>query len=510
MLTIDRMATTYRIAGTPARRVAVSRRLDRLARTTLVEGLEAAAQPYSAEDGPYVVVRRLDLALWFDPSGMADPAIARLWAEALSKALTRAVADAPRDSVARYDNRTAFLADWLADLARDTALGDWRYAEFAVLEGEDPGRAATVVLGREARRIGPVLGLMLGQSRLAGLMNILSGANIASLWRDWVGTAPEPGPGLAPVIERAGGCPPVPALTDPTDPDARARHALLWLVALTGAPVRLPPEVAAPLAMQIVFVAALARVLPDLQRLLAGGGPAAEIAALLQATPATLKPAAVWLAGALPLAPPARLADLAALALRSAAGVPKASPAQSLHRLRSRFAGVGLLLPAISDLHLADRLQATGRMRLLAFAVPQSLRPLAMADPVLRWLAGRDPDSLPAAPINWPRATDLPPPLRPLADDTPTHGNGPEIAALRAVLDRFATGLRGMEGASADYLARQFLLQPGEIEVGPKEILLRLGPVPLRILLVMAGRTGSQGPIPWLGDRRLVVEVANA
>jgi hypothetical protein len=510
MLTIDRLATTCHIAGTPARREAVSRRMDRLARTTLVEGLEAVAQTFAAEDGPYIIIRRLDVAIWLDPSGMPDPVIARLWADVLSTALARAVADAPRDMVARYENRAAFVADWLGDLVRDTARGDWRYAEFSVLDDQDPGRAAAVVLGRDARLIGPVLGLMLRQGRLERLAASLTAADIARIWQDWIGTPPLAGRGLAPVLDRASGSCPAPALIDPADADARARHALVWLVALTGAPARLQPEVAAPLAVQITFLTALMMALPDLRDMLSARVPADRIVAHLQTAPTELTLAAQWLAGALRSAEPARIADLADLALRDVPSPAATRTTQPLHRLRSGFAGVGLLLPAIRDLCLADRLGASGRMRLLASAMPRTLRPLAEADPLLRWLGGRDPDLPPTSSVNWPRAEDLPGPLRQIALDAPTHGDGPEIVTLRAVLDRFATGLRGLEGASADYLARQFLMQPGDVEISPKDVVLRLGAVPLRILLLMAGRTGFQGAIPWLGDRRLVVEVASA
>lgn len=178
--------------------------------------------------------------------------------------------------------------------------------------------------------------------------------------------------------------------------------------------------------------------------------------------------------------------------------------------LRCAFAGAGLLLPALRDLGLGDHLGSQGRARLLALAVPLKLRPLASADPALRWLAGQDADQPPPGEVNWPDAATQPAPLRALQDDAASHGEGPGMPALRAVLDRFCTGLRGLQGSSADYLARQFLMQPGEIESRPRQVVLRLGPLPLRLLLVMGGRTGDQGPIPWLGSRNLIIEVPHA
>jgi hypothetical protein len=508
MLTIDQLSTRYRVAGTQARRTAVAVRLDRLARSTLTEALDAVAQTHAGEDGPHIVIRKLDLALWLDPTGTPDAAIARLWAGALSDALARALAEAPRDRVARYESRAAYLADWLVDHAHGTGRNDWRYGEFAVLDDQDTGRAMTTVLGREAQRIGPVLGLLHQDQRLTGLLKRLTSGAVAQLWQIWIGMPPAPGMPLTPILDRATGCRPAHILSDPADPDDRARHSLAWLVALTLPPARLAPEVAAPLAMQITFTTALAFACPDLAPLLEAA-LVSDVQDRLATVPANLRPAADWLLETHRTAPVERIATLLQLATAPRPG-PRSAPIPRPTLLRSAFAGTGLLLPALHELDLADRLRSQGRTRLLCAAVPRSLRPLAEADPGLRWLAGREADGAGPVPVDWPGDQDFPAPLRPLAEDLATHGDGPEMPALRAVLDRFATGLRGMPGASANYLARQFLMQPGEIDIRPREVVLRLGPLPLRLLLVMGGRTGPQGPIPWLGNRTLIVEVPHA
>lgn len=509
MLTIDRLSTRYRIAGRPARQTAVSRRLDRLARSALAQALEPLAQDFPAPDGPYLVIRKLDLALWLDPGGMTDPSIARLWAEALAAALHRALAEGAGDSVARYDDRAAFLADWLADHARDTAARDWRYAEFAVLDSLETGQAMTTALGREPVLIGPVLARLQRDHRLAGLIRKLAPRHIQALWRAWTGEEPTPGHTVQPLPATLAACRPGLPLSDPADPRDRARHALAWLVLLTAPPIGLPPERAGPLAMQIVHATSLARSLPDLAAHLSPGAALGPLRQLLQAAPPELRPAADWLGQSLGPATQGRLAALVALARPSGGGPrPAALPLAPVQR--SAFAGLGLLLPAIRDLRLDDRLGARGRAALLCAAIPRRLRPLALADPAIQALAGRDDPGAGRPAIDWPAAPDLSAPSRPIADDAPSHGDGPEMPALRAVLDRFATGLRALPGASADYLARQFFLQPGEIEHCPREVVLRLGQVPLRLLLLMGGRTGPQGPIPWLDSRTLVVEVAHA
>lgn len=509
MLTIDRMATGYRVAGTPARRASVARRLDRLARRALVDGLEQLAEEFSAEDGPYIVLRQLRLSLWFDPTGMADPAIARLWVTALAEALYRDLADAPRDRVARYDNRAAFLADWLADLPGAAGQGDWRYREFAVFEGQLPGLAATIVLGREVRLIGQTFGLLDRQKRLVRVAAVLDGANIARIWQDWTGAAPAPGPTLSAAVDRAKSCRSALPLTNFADPDARARHALGWLVSLTTSATPLPPEVAGPLAMQIASIAALLQALPELGWLLESGGPAATIAEALDAAPPTLWPTADWLRRAVTTAPPRRIADLAALADPHTGSKTAGRQAERPLIIRSSFSGVGLLLPAIRALRLGDRLGPPGLVLLMAHAIPKALRPLALRDAGVRWLAGCSPDQRLTDTIDWPRADDI----AKAGQQSRQAGGAPHDKlvdpALRAVLDHFSAGLRGLPGSSTDYLARQFLMQPGEIHISPQDITLRLGSVPLRILLVMGGRTGPQGRVPWLADRQLIVEVAH-
>jgi hypothetical protein len=280
-------------------------------------------------------------------------------------------------------------------------------------------------------------------------------------------------------------------------------------VALTLPPARLPAEVAAPLALQMTYTTALLQRMPDLMDLLLAQAPVSEIRACLARAPVELQVAAEWLSAAATPAASGQLAQLARLVgpdVTQRRTVAAVRPSVQ----RSAFAGTGLLLPILRDLGLADRLGAAGRAQILALAVPSALRPLASADLMVRWLAGKDDDHVQRGPVDWPAADLLPAPLRPLSEDAASHGSGPGMPTLRYLLDRFSMGLRGLPGASADYIARQFLVQQGEVESRPREVILRLGPLPLRLLLVMGGRTGPQGPIPWLGNRTLVVEVPHA
>src|SRR5687768_10235798 len=149
MITIDRMEIDYRLSGPPSQRASLARRLDRLATGELREALEEVAQDFAREDGPLWVVRRLDLALWLDPSGLPGPAIARLWAEALGRALFRRIAEGGTEVAILYPDRAAYLAAWASDLVAGRAEGAWQYQTFRALDGLPPGRALAAALGHE-------------------------------------------------------------------------------------------------------------------------------------------------------------------------------------------------------------------------------------------------------------------------------------------------------------------------------------------------------------------------
>ena len=65
----------------------------------------------------------------------------------------------------------------------------------------------------------------------------------------------------------------------------------------------------------------------------------------------------------------------------------------------------------------------------------------------------------------------------------------------------------GLSASSTAYLRRQFLHTAGRVRVSPTEVRASLEPVPLAVVLQMAGMTGWQGPLPWLAGRELSVEI---
>ena len=509
MIVIDRMENDLRLAGRPHERARLARRLDRIVEERIADVVAAALGELDRPGGPVFLIRRLDLRLWIDAARTADGDIARTWGTTLARALYRQVAHAGPAEVRRFDSQAAFLAAWLSDHVAGRVAGRWEYAEFSTLDDVPSGRAAAHVLAGDRAWIAPTLQFLAATRRLDALVAAFASADVAVLWRGWTG-----GPAAAPdriepaLVARATGLVPDPPAPETGGADARARTALRWLVALTTGPGALPPEVAGGLAMQLGHLTALLAAAPGLRVALAAGAPPDPTTHRAIATSAG-QAAAAWIHAALELpGGPARLAALVAVAeprTRSPRRSTATATARRSERIASGFAGLALLLPAIRASGLAERLGASGLQRLLVVAIPPPRRALAAGDPALRWLSGL-PSEAPvrAEGIDWPGSTGLEP--HHLAADAQSHGDGPELPALRAVLDGFAAGLRGMDGASAGYLTAQFLARPGRLERDDDRLAVRLDGVPLRILLRIGGRLGTQGPVEWLGGRELVIE----
>ncbi len=76
----------------------------------------------------------------------------------------------------------------------------------------------------------------------------------------------------------------------------------------------------------------------------------------------------------------------------------------------------------------------------------------------------------------------------------------------RLITAHFAARLSGLQLSSIGYLQSQFLRTGGYIEAQSEEIKVRLNPVPLYIVLRMAGLADWQEKLPWL-SKYLVIEV---
>jgi len=294
------------------------------------------------------------------------------------------------------------------------------------------------------------------------------------------------------------------------------------LIALTTAPSGLKPEVAASVAMQLSYVATLAVVYPNFLRTLnqANANPA-SIITLLNDVSSELHPARDWVRAQLDN--PSGLATIRSL-LALVQTDPSASIEQTLQSVitptkgasqlesrQSAYAGVVLLLPAIDALGIAQRLGPAGLQTLLAASIGQQDGSVAEFDPGLRWLSGLadTPTPNPSEP-GWLTMDELDLSPADIERDAQTHGPSTVLPTLFFVANHFTQGLRAMNGSSLSYLARQFFFQPGTITRSSDALVVSLNSIPMGILLRMGSRLGDQGSPPWLGGRRLIVEIRDA
>jgi hypothetical protein len=160
---IERFRAEYLVpAGhpSPAR---VQSQLDQAMSRDLPQMLEAVLEPWlGADDESLWLVRRLDLAVDVDVAWPRDRS-ARRWARQVAQELARALTDRSVGSgVIRFENRAAYLARFLADLAAGDAWGRWYYRSFEGLRRLPTSGALRTALCDE-----PAIGLA-ALLRLAG------------------------------------------------------------------------------------------------------------------------------------------------------------------------------------------------------------------------------------------------------------------------------------------------------------------------------------------------------
>ena len=526
MLTIARADTTYHLPGAAIRRDRLARRLDRVASGRLASVLSEALAGLGASSQAVYRIRRLDIDLWLDAGRLEDPAAAATWGRLIARTLAHMIVHGGPDVIRAWPDRIAYLASFLGDLAVGPATGRWEYEEFAPLEGVRTGRAAALILGAEPERVSGVFRALAGAGKLDPLIRRFDADDVRVLWVEGLSLPTDPiGPGPAEDVFV------LPALRylvlETGGTDARARNALRTLAAVTrqtGGPITAK---AAHLSLQVSWLTALQHAVPfeALWRALADGeiGTADALAPVLSTVTGDLQPAVALLRSM--LADTEGRQRLARI-LSALTGAPdpadgkgarttaKPRTVVKLDRCTSEFAGLALLLPSARAMRLDERIGTAGLLQLFEGFAGPARAALARGDPGPAWFAGvaaADRARARQVSVDWPTAAEFglaDTPER-LARDAEYFGDVPSAAVARRLLDAFARNLRGMDGTSAAYLARQFVVLPGEIIRTDTRIEARLDRCPLAVLLRMAARFGEAGPLPWLGDRSLIVRMAH-
>lgn len=376
----------------------------------------------------------------------------------------------------------------------------WCFDEFAALRELTPAQTLVTLCAAEPRML-TVLARG-GHTRL--LLHALGGEGCRQLLAALL-ALPESQPRPLPAWPGE-----LPLRASLANPQRLAEDTLLLLLSTCSAQRFISGNSPAPLlpsAMALTALAALAEAgipLPD--------HPAApDSPGLAGIAQAQLLPAAYRTALAIMLEDPASRELLSAQlelirrACERPAGTsrhPDPEPPAPLE-LTSDRAGCALLLPAARNLGLHHLLSPGQLLCCLAATLGPEEQADALHDAMLRALCrtGRE-----APPPQWP---PVPTYLAQQIDDRALGllcepGAGGWAGLLLAA---FATQLPGLRHSSAGYLRRQFLLVPGTLRLDARRAAVRLQGPDLAVVLAMAGLHGSQGPLPWLGDRPLYLEM---
>jgi hypothetical protein len=508
VLTIDRFHAAYHVPhGTPEPEV-LRGRLDRMVRERL-PGAIGSARGEPEGDDVFYVIHRLHLNLWVDALSMEDGDVAERWGRLLAGGVARAILYGG-DNVRRYGGAADYLAAFLGDLVAGQAWTQWEYEQFRPLEDLAVGEAAVHLLSGRPALMLRVAERLQSNGQLDRLTAALGERDAELLWRDGLGfgsVAGRPLPenvevilrGPMPSVRLAGGA-----------AFARVRLAAYLQLSIAGRHNE-PDGSLAVIAHGLARLRQLmdARPAPHVWEALAGGeieSPAA-LAAFLGAVPARAAPARDWLIEQ--LSAPAGSAKVARLvqALRPGSGVEEAPVPDGRARaevVASAFAGLALLVPAIREAGVFEHGGRDAVYQLLIDAAGPEYASLAADDLGLRLLAGIEPADAERArrkDLKWP---EIDREARGTTDDARSAGYLP---VTLAVLGGFARRLRGFEASSPEYIDRQFLRLPGHFELGDEALNVTLHQAPLGMVLQMSGLTGTQGPVPWLDGRRLVVDL---
>jgi hypothetical protein len=511
-LVIGRLATRSHVTAEPDAAQRIRAALDAALRDRLPRALAQAAEPVLDGLDGVLRVRRIDLAL--DLDDRTEPAaIAAMLAGRIAAALRRALAREP-DQVRWWPHHDAYLADYVAMRLGFRPQSDWPFADLATLTHLPAERAAAELirgrpqllgaLARLAAETGDVERVVRGwpPAAQAALVIALTRAEPSAVERE---ASPAALDALAPLAASS------PARADPGQLCALALQ--LAVQGLAGPAHRLPARAV------VVAAAGLLAVLtppPVTTGGLAGtpsvgtdrAGPALARAVSLVGGEAVARAA---LARVRPLAP-GRSTPAAGEGPvgRAADGRPAAGPPAAAGdvALSTPVAGLALLMPSVLALQAFGVLDGTA----LAQAVWQTLDTPdweeAAADPALALLYPADPRRIDLAAPQPEPPDDLVARLTDAARAVFAGAPGDRRwSAL--LLGEFAGRLRGLHGSSPCYLREQFVRRPGAIARDASTVTVRLEPLPLGVVLRMAGHGSPPQSLPHLGRRRLILDLGD-
>jgi hypothetical protein len=171
---IERFHAAYRIPDVHPEPERVRGLLDRVLHHDLAAACEQALVAQLPPEGDALwLIRRLHFDLTVDVSAFNDAQLAQVWGEALARQIAYAITHGDPD-VLYFPDWTAYLTQFLIDLAGGSAWDKWYYDAFEGLRALPDNMAAREVLIREPTQGILALRALASQGRLERLLSILS------------------------------------------------------------------------------------------------------------------------------------------------------------------------------------------------------------------------------------------------------------------------------------------------------------------------------------------------
>lgn len=490
---IGRLATRCRVLGSQQAAEQVRSELDGALSTRLPRALARATEPVL--DGLDGVVRVSHLHLRVELGDAVDGFADRL-AERIAGMLRTALLSADAE-VMTWPDHDEYLADYLASRLGVRPVPRWPFEDLAVLDHLPAERATAEVVVKHPRVMGRLARIAAGSGDagavVAGWPVTARAALTAALVLEGRPAATTAELALAVELVR----PHEESSGRPITVERAAAAALaLALRALGGgAAVPVPAVVVAALATIATRVEDTEPPLPS-----AGAAPAAA-GRVLEALGTARELAGDLVTRATPVASRTAVSE-EALSRRTEVAEHGAGPPR-----RSPYAGLALLMPSVLGLGALDWLD-----------------PTELAHVVWQTLLAPDRDE-----VSHDRAVAELFPVDPLRSDPSWEQPEPPGALVAGLCDEarglchaapagegwsallladLACRLPGLQASSAAYLRRQFLLRAGSIDARADRITVRLDPVPLGVVLRMAGHGTPAQRLPHVGDRWLVLDLS--
>jgi hypothetical protein len=510
-LAIGTMKTACKLMAYPQDVPQLQARMERAVEGPFPELLAKSVE--QVLEGREGVIRIRNIALTFNHSGEWDEKVlAQLIASKLAAALASLLDSSP-EAVRVWPDHDAYMASFIEFKLGLAHEPDWAFPEFAALRLLSPEQAAAEVFKSRPSVLGALAanGRRVGNAhRIASRLGTGTTEDIVSAWVQMPNVMVHLVPSSLDDAELSDFVQKIAAISEP---DMHRRILMLLVEIATQAGTANMPKLIAmsvaavgitALMTDKTFVAVHRETLSS-----AIAGSAAAALPLPEAIAGFLKRIAAQAAGTAFLD---RLVNKASETVKAEAarrlgkGVKEKARSPSRQTLHSSYAGFAFLIPDVLRHGMHRHLGQNGLRETILSIVDQDMRQPLETDALILALFPEDDDSQPEfPPISQAAIATLAPESGPLLTGREGADGWGDL-----LLASFASRLPGLRASSRGYLIRQFLAVPGRADITEDTIIVTFDGPALAIVLKMAGLSGDQMPVPFFGNRLLVLKLGGS